>query len=246
MSSEHPPELTESFRILSRLLLSDENVESTLARIAELSVEAIPGCDWAGISLVEPEGIRTVGATDDLVTEIDALQYETGEGPCLSAIKESERAVMFEISSMAEDTRWPAFSSRAVERGVMSLLAYTLGVPEHSVLGSLNLYARAAGAFNREDERVGTIFAAHAAVALANAQSLARAEKRAEDLKVGLASRDLIGRAKGILMERDQCTDEEAFQVLVHVSQQLHRKLRDVAHDVVESVSDDRTPVDPS
>lgn len=240
MALEHPPELVESFRTLSSLLLANENVETTLARIAELSVRTIPGCDWAGISLVESGTIRTVGATDDLVNQIDDLQYETGEGPCLSAIKESERAVMFEIASMEEDTLWPEFSSRAVETGVMSLLAYTLGVPEQDVLGSLNLYARRAGAFDQEDERVGTIFAAHAAVALANAQSLARAEKRAGDLEVGLESRDLIGRAKGILMERDHCTDEEAFQVLVHVSQHLHRKLRDVAGDVVESLSDKR------
>ncbi|HYI46690.1 MAG TPA: antitermination regulator, partial [Actinomycetota bacterium] len=85
----YPSDLEESFQSLSTFLAIGEQVDVTLARIATLSVAVIPHCDFAGVSLVEPDGIRTVGHTTDLVKEIDEIQYATGQGPCLSAIKET-------------------------------------------------------------------------------------------------------------------------------------------------------------
>ena len=233
--NDYPPHLNESIASLARLLLPAKELDDVLAHISSLSVATVEGCDFAGVSLVEQRTLRTVGETADIVRELDTLQYEMSEGPCVSAISEADRGSTFEIESMAEDSRWPHFSARAGEKGVSSLLAYTLGVRETGVLGALNLYARRPYAFGPEDSQVATVFAAHAAVALANARGLAEATKRVRELEEGIASRDIIGQAKGILMERERCTDEEAFAILTRVSQHLNRKLRDVAQDVIES-----------
>jgi GAF domain-containing protein len=186
---------------------------------------------------VEPDGIRTVGHTTDLVKEIDEIQYTTGQGPCLSAIKEAgPRGVpsTYEIPSMADDTSWPEFSARARKRGLASLLAFGL-IAGDRALGSLNLYATSPHAFQAPDRTIGAIFAAHAAVALANAQTLERARLRVDELLEGYAHREAIGQAKGILMERERCSEDQAFEILRKASQRLHKKLREVAKDVIDS-----------
>lgn len=234
---KYPRDLDESFEGLSHFLAVGENIDDTLARIATLSVAVIPHCDFAGVSLVESGGIRTVGHTTDLVKEIDEIQYETGQGPCLSAIEEPRRsggAATYEIPSMDEDETWPEFSARARQRGLASLLAFSLLSRDHA-LGSLNLYATLPHAFDAPDRRIGAIFAAHATVALANAQTLEVARKRVDELLEGYAHRDVIGQAKGILMERENCSEDQAFEILRAASARLHRKLREVAKDVVES-----------
>ncbi|CAN5777831.1 GAF and ANTAR domain-containing protein [soil metagenome] len=232
---DYPPLLNASIHALAGLLLPAEGLDDVLARISSLSVATVEGCDYAGVSLVEPNALRTVGETADIVRELDLMQYEIGEGPCVSAIREADKAPIFEIGSMSEDSRWPAFSERAMEKGVSSLLAHTLGIRETGVLGALNLYARRPHAFRPEDGQVATVFATHAAIALANARGLADATRRVRELEEGIASRDIIGQAKGILMERERCTDDEAFAILTRVSQHLNRKLRDVAQDVIQS-----------
>lgn len=240
--SESSQRLADAFETLARILTSKEDVESTLEKISTMSVEIINGCDYAGISLVEPGTIRTVGYTDPIVLEVDAIQYETGEGPCLSATEApvDGSSISYEIPVMAEDGRWPNFSSRAASRGLASLLAYALRVSKsESALGSLNLYARRPHAFDDDDRDVAAIFAAHASVTPSNAQALERAEKRVHELETGLATRDVIGQAKGILMERENCTEEEAFALLTRASQLLHVKLRDIARDVVSHPDQD-------
>lgn len=234
---EYPKDLAASFEALSGLIAPAENVDTTLSRIATLSVAVIPHCDYAGVSLVEPGTIRTVGHTTELVKEIDEIQYATGQGPCLSAISDPRQSgvpATYEIHSMATDTKWPEFSARANERGLESLLAFTLLMKERT-LGSLNLYATQPNVFETEDRSIGAIFAAHAAVALANAQTLHEARDRVDQLLKGYASRDAIGQAKGILMEREKCSEDEAFKLLIAASSRLHKKLREVAKDVIDS-----------
>ena len=240
----YPPDLKASFKSLSDSLAPEEKVDTTLGRIANLSVQIVHGCDFSGVSLVENGSIRTVGHTSPLVKEIDEIQYATHQGPCLSAIGDEggpDGPRTFEIVSMAEDRTWPEFSSRAADKGLNSLLAFTLRTPQ-KVLGSLNLYATRPEAFDFADRTIGAIFAAHASVALANAQAMERAQRRVDELLDGYAHREVIGQAKGILMEREGCTEEQAFAILARVSQRLEKRLRDVAMDVIESRSSEDPP----
>ncbi|WP_142063664.1 ANTAR domain-containing protein [Pseudonocardia kunmingensis] len=95
-------------------------------------------------------------------------------------------------------------------------------------LGALNLYSDRVDAFDDESEHVGLLLASHAAVAMAGAQ-------QQENLRAAIATRDLIGQAKGILMERYKVSEDQAFAILVRASQNANRKLRDVAEQLGSS-----------
>jgi putative methionine-R-sulfoxide reductase with GAF domain len=235
-----PEELTESLTALARVLISQEDVASTTQRIAELAVKLVGGGDYAGISLVRRGEIKTIGATDQLVEDLDYIQYEVGEGPCLSSIREQES---FQIDDMCADTHWPNFSARACSAGVGGLLAFVLKVSDDS-LGALNLYSRWANAFSPEDRVAGALFATYAAIALANAQTHASDVERVAELERGLATRDVIGTALGIVMERDKLTSAQAFEHLRSESQRRNEKLRTIASQIV--LSTERTSADPT
>jgi cell division protein FtsL len=128
------------------------------------------------------------------------------------------------VSNMAGEDRWPEFAKRATQLGVGSMLSFQLYVVGDN-LGALNLYNREPDAFDDESEHVGLLFASHAAVAMVGAQ-------RNEQLNRAMGTRDLIGQAKGILMERHKLTAEQAFLLLVRASQATHTKLRDIAEQL--------------
>ena len=237
----YPERLLSSFKELSSLVLSEESVTSTLDVVALLAVETIPTCDVASISLVRPQEILTVGASDDIAFSLDAIQYETGEGPCLDAIEKN--ATWFLIQEMSSDTTWPAFSSGAGYLGFESLLAFTLRL-DSDTLGALNLYARAASAFGDEDIDSGAIFAAHAAVALANAQASGGRDEGNHELHEAVVSQEVIARAVGILMEKEFRTADEAFRTLEDRAAHLNLRLRDSAQEVVSAADRDRADLE--
>lgn len=128
------------------------------------------------------------------------------------------------------------FSAAAVELGALGMMCFQLYV-EGDDLGALNLFARKAFAFDDESEHIGLLFASHAAVAYSSAQERAGLVRK-------VASRQVIGQAQGILMERHKVTAEQAFALLVRVSQQRNDKLRSVAENLVHSGHLGRVPAD--
>jgi GAF domain-containing protein len=203
---------------VARSFDAEPDPANLLQMIADGAKDNIPGATGAGITVHEAGKFTSVAITEPFVLAIDELQYQHNEGPCLSALRDHATV---RVDDMAAESRWPQFSREAAQRGVGAMLSFQLYV-ERSEIGALNLYARSPGAFDDESEEVGLLFATHAAIALASAQAKA-------NLRIAIATRDLIGQAKGILMERYKITDEQAFQLLVHRSQQSHSKLREVA-----------------
>jgi GAF domain-containing protein len=223
-------QIAQSLEELHNLLLEEEDMDSTLRVIAEIATRAVEGCDCAGITLVENDVVLSTACTDELCAEIDRGQYATGEGPCVDAIRTNR---MMRLSKAATDERWPKFGPLAERHAVESVLGLPLEV-KGRVLGALNLYGRQQDAFLDADVDVSTLLATHAAVVLANAQAFESSARQVEQLAQALESRAIIERAKGILMEREKCSADEAFQMLVRASQSLNRKLRRVAEEVVD------------
>ncbi len=210
---------------LARTLEGEDSVEGTLDGIVHAAVDTVPGARYAGITQVDGRRtLRTTAATDELVHRVDIAQYEAGEGPCLSTLHDQQTV---RLADMAAEKRWPGFTGRATELGIGSMLSFQLYVTEEN-LGALNLYALQARAFTDESEQIGLLFATHAAVAVADALKL-RQLTRALDV------RDLIGQAKGVLMERHRLTGDQAFARLVRVSQTTNTKLVEVARRLVET-----------
>ncbi|MDP9984811.1 GAF domain-containing protein [Pseudarthrobacter oxydans] len=210
---------------IARELQHKEDPESMLAGIVHASLELVPHAAEASVSLVT--GRRTIesrAASSDLPRRVDALQSETGQGPCLDASYEKR---VVSVPDLSTDRRWPDFSRQAFELGARSMLSFQLFVNgDH--LGALNLFGNDVGVFDAESERIGALVAAHAAVAVAGSQQVSQ-------LTLALDTRDLIGQAKGILMERYKITAQQAFLLLSRASSELNIKLREVAEQLTVS-----------
>ena len=215
-------ELAQTLSALARTLEAEDDTERMLGDLVTAAVAQIPGADEGSISVVRARrDVVSQSPSSDLPERVDALQAEVGEGPCLDAVFE-DRVV--HVPDLRTETRWPHFAARAAEAGAASMLSFRLWV-EGDNLGALNLYGRETHAFTEESEQVGLLFVSHAAVAMAGAQKQDR-------LLASLDARDLIGQAKGILMERYTIDSLKAFALLVRASQHSNRKLRDIAAEL--------------
>jgi GAF domain-containing protein len=223
-------ELTDNISATVKALFSAGNVQETLAQVADLAVSTIEGCDFAGIFLVEGSEVTTPVCTDPVVTEVDALQHSSGEGPCLDAVTQG---VAFYAGDLADDARWPNFGPEATANGLRSLLAVPLVI--NGTPGALNLYARYPHAFGVIDRGRGLLLAAMAGLAFTSAQTHEDEERRAANLHAALATREVIGQAQGILMERERLSSDQAFDILRRASQHLNLKLRDIAQNLVDT-----------
>lgn len=207
---------------IARSLQNEEDQGLMLDEVIRAAVELVPGASHGSISrVIGREQVISEHSTGPLPVQVEAAQTELGQGPCLDSVYEQ---VTVRLSDTATDRRWPQFSRRALELGVGSMLAIQLYVDGDN-LGALNLFATEPDAFDDESEHIGLLFAAHAAVALAGSQQVTT-------LQQAVASRDVIGQAKGILMERHHLSADQAFRVLARVSQQENRKLREVAEEL--------------
>ncbi len=215
--------VAEMFADVARSLAAPGDLQAKLDKIVHLAVDQLGGCEFAGMSLVSGRRITSPAASSDVPRIVDAIQSQVGEGPCLDAIKEHE---VFQTGDLPAERRWPQFAQRAFqETGIRSILALRLFVEEET-MGALNLYSSQRDAFDETDVALASVFAAHAGIAMLSARREQQLERRAD-------SRDLIGRAKGILMAQSKVDDDRAFEMLRRASQRLNIKLVDVAERVI-------------
>jgi GAF domain-containing protein len=219
---------------LSRILLSEESLESILDKVTSLAERSIPGTEAVSITLLRPAGPITAASSGHLATAADELQYGADEGPCLDAARLN---VIRVVDDMTTDDRWPTYGPHAAAAGVRSSLSVPLGVKDRTV-GAMNIYACGRDAFDDSAIEAAEGFAGHAAVAITNAELYLTTVELARQLNVALETRGVIEQAKGILMARQGCTADDAFAILKERSQHENVKLRDVAARVVAEVHD--------
>lgn len=203
---------------LAREMQAETTVEALLERITAAAVYEVDGAEHAGISEADGKHVHTRASTHELVTTIDDLQYRIEDGPCLTSLREQ---VTVRSDDLAAEDRWPRFAPAASGAGVRSMLSVQLFVDGDN-LGVLNLYNTKPNAFDETSENAAMLLAAHAAVAWKGA----RVEG---NLRTALETRDVIGQAKGILMERFKIDAAAAFDLLILASQRTNIKVRDVA-----------------
>ena len=223
-------DLQDSLARLARLGSGQLGLEDLLTRVATYAVQAIPGADGAGLTLLENDRSNTIVATAPFVSEIDDIQYGLGQGPCVSAAAE---AVTVQSGSLGSDPRWPNFGGRVARLGVHSVVSLPLITPD-GVVGAMNVYAHDKHAFDDRAAELGEFFALPAAIAVQNAQVLAQTRRLAERLQVALDSRGVIDRAVGIMMSRSGDSERDVLERLRTLSQHEHRKLTEVARSVVD------------
>jgi hypothetical protein len=226
-TNARPTLLALAFADIAEQLYTAESVDDVLLRIAESAVATVQGCGMASITLSGRDGYATAASTHPGALEVDLAQYETSEGPCLDAIRTPQV-----YASAFPDGRWPKLGARPIDSGVHSAVSYHLSAasPQSAdpVEGSLNAYGLAESAFDDVAREIGFVLAVHASSAV-RAVAQRKSTDTGLDLQKALMSRDVIGQAKGILMERLRVTPDDAFDILRRASQSLNLKLREVA-----------------
>lgn len=205
---------------------TDSGLEAALASVVAGARSAVEGVE-ASVSLIDRRGTMTTWApSSESVRRLDEAQADLREGPCLDASRLASGEGLVRAPDLAAaDSPWPRWGALAVEAGFVGVLS--LHLVGRRDAGALNLYSRVVGGLSPSDELVAALYADQAAVAL-------QAGRRVTDLHEALASRDVIGRAKGILAERFAISDAQAFALLVDSSQSTNMKLRDVARWLTE------------
>lgn len=219
-------ELAVALADMARDLLAQDTVQGTLDRIVVHAVKLISGCDAAGIMVVRDRRVQTLAATSELVRKSDRIQDELSEGPCFDAARHEQD--VYRIGDMASAApRWPGYAQRASDLGIGSVIGYRLFTAEQN-LGALDFYSTRPHAFTESSEQMGWLLASHAAVGFASARNDAQ-------LREAISTRQDIGEALGIIMERYRIGEDEAFAVLRKASQDHNIKLRDLARTVTET-----------
>ncbi|MBE1549655.1 GAF domain-containing protein [Mycobacterium sp. OAS707] len=218
-------DLAQRMAELARASAAPRSVDDVLADVTAATRELIPGTDAAGILLVGRGGkFESLAGTSELPHQLDELQMTFNEGPCVEAALDE---VIVRTDDFRTDERWPKYSPAVVEIGILSGLSIKLYTAERTA-GALNMFAFKPHAFDGEDETTGVVLAAHAAAAIL-------ASRHGEQLESALSTRDRIGQAKGIIMERFGVDDVQAFEMLRKLSQDGNTRLVDVAQRVIDT-----------
>ncbi len=186
------------------------------------AVSVIPGTLAAAVETMSPAGIleAPVAENDVVARAVRQAQNAALQGPCLDALRNIKQVVVLDV---ARDDRWPGLAAAAASGGVKAIVCTPMEV-DGRLVGALSLFSDADG-YDDEVLTLARIFAAHAGVALTGA-------RRIEDVNAALSSRDVIGQAKGILMERFKVTPDVAFAMLVRTSANTNTKLRAVCDEL--------------
>jgi GAF domain-containing protein len=206
----------------------DTDSDTVIAELAEHAAVEIPGAQYAGVTVTRNrKTIETPAASHIYPILLDKIQQRHREGPCLESAWEK---TTIHIADLENDPRWPKYREDALaETPIRSIMAFQLFIADQT-MGALNVYAEQPNAFDEESEEVGLIFATHSAVAWNSA-------RRDEQLQKALASRDAIGQAKGMIMERYGIGAIQAFDMLRKLSQDNNVPLTRIAQELIEKSS---------
>jgi hypothetical protein len=216
---------------LSRIVQSSSQPggpNATLGIMTAAAKESIPGVDAVSVSVKDSRGAyRTLAPTDQLADDADWAQYDLGEGPCMDAASGEQ---MVYSGRIGNDGRYRRYGPQAADLGVVSQLAFEMFTAD-GTFGGLNLYARSADAFDDDVRGLAELFAHQGAAAMGYAAKV-------RTYNQALSSRQLIGEAVGLIMERHTLDETGAFHLLSRLSQTGNIKLRTLAAEIVESVNE--------
>lgn len=212
------------------LLLTEEKVVAAVHSLARAAKDSVPGTIGAGVSLLDSRGTRTSsGYTDSIVQQADAVQYQLGEGPCLTAWA-TERPVL--VSDVHGEHRWPEWRRAVQQLPVRSVVTAPL-IAGREAIGSLKLYSSGPHTYDGSSGRLLELFAAPAATLIAHIQASEAPQKLTEGLRQSLYSRDVVNRACGVLMERQAVPHEAALRQLIKAARDRGATLQQVSEAVL-------------
>jgi GAF domain-containing protein len=236
MQADHDPlrsvgdELAAVHARLAGILLTEQTMETALQLITSLATDTLAGSLGSGVTLMRADGLpATSAATDPLVDTLDQLQYELGEGPCLTAW--AATAIVRSDDLTAED-RWPTWSRRAAQLDMRAVLSAPLEAGGAS-FGAVKVYSSTPAAYDERSEDLLRRFADQAAIFVSNVHTAQTAQRIGDELKKTLWSRDVIATARGIVMARKGLDSDGANRQLFALARRARIPLRELAERIV-------------
>jgi hypothetical protein len=222
------PELLTTFRSMAEVVYSGDSYEAVYEALCRSAVEFVDGCDHASLMLRQHGRNRTAAASDDVARTIDQMEVDLGEGPCIDAMDDDEPNQHL-CTDLTSGSKWPALAARIrQETSVKGMAGFRLRRDGEKV-GALNVFSDTPGALTEHSLDQAIVLTAFVSIAMA---ALERGEE-ASTLRRGLESNREIGKAIGLLMAMHNISDDQAFEMLSKVSQEMNIKLAEVASQVV-------------
>jgi transcriptional regulator with GAF, ATPase, and Fis domain len=215
------------------LLVESPDLDAFLDKIAHLAAEVVTPAAGCGITVRRDGQPFSPATSNELAAQVDQLQYDADEGPCLDALRSG---TVVQVDDLSQEKRWDDYRPHAVAHGVVSSLSLPL-IVDGERLGALNLYSTDRGAFDGPPRERAEAFAAQCTAALTLGLRQVHQAQVQQQLAEAMVSSSVIDQAIGILMGQQRCTANIAFDLLRQASQNRNRKLRDIAADVITKVS---------
>jgi hypothetical protein len=228
MPATFPPELLTTFRSMADVVYSGDSYENVYDALCRSAVEMVDGCDHASLMLRQHGRNTTAAATDDVARRIDEMEVELGEGPCIDAMDDDEPDQHL-CTDLTSGSKWPALALRIRQETTVKGMAGFRLRRDGAKVGALNVFSDTPGALSQHSLDQAIVLSAFASIAMA---ALERGEE-AVTLRRGLESNREIGKAIGLLMAMHGISDDQAFEMLAKVSQEMNIKLAEVASQVV-------------
>jgi len=243
MNATHPPDNRSraagsadeatAYASLSKLVFADRPLADTLEKVSVLATQALSETPEVSLTLIEGERAWTAATSGPEALHLDQRQYDLGSGPCLDAARYGET---IKLTIDGSDQPYPEFRQAAQWGGVSHTMSIGLSTGDQ-VMGAMNIYNSTGRPFSDDSDRVARAIAVCVGIVLANVERYRQTAARAAQLEVALQSRAPIEQAKGILMTRHRCTSEEAFKMLIRLSQEQNVKLRVIAQNLVDQAT---------
>lgn len=225
----------EGFAQLSEILVFDKPLGGTAQDVVDLARSSLDQCDGVGMQLLDRDGLGARATTDTRSFELEALQDELDDGPCVECLRTGE---LHDLEPVTSDERWPSFAPPARRMGLIACLALPL-IAQGRLIGALNLYAWPIGGFAGWDRQRCSIFARQASISLASAQVYTHSQLLITGLEARLAAADdVIDQAHGVLMALEHTTLEAAITRLSELADAQTSTLDSAAQSVLDSLAD--------
>jgi hypothetical protein len=208
-----------------------EVVDAALRLVVALAHATVTGADGVSVMLSRAGSLATVAATDETISGMDADQYATGQGPCVSAATDGHRIY---VESLDTEIRWPEFIPRAKQRGINSILSMPL-LTRGRPLGALNIYSNRAGAFSDPEQPLATLCAQQASDLLASTAVSVSAEDLSVRIRYALEVRETVTLAVGVVMTREGVSADDAHALLLQSAHRAAIPLGEQAQAIVAS-----------
>ena len=225
--------LTHLFVEVADTLVDDFDLVDFLQNLTDHAA-AISGADAVGLMLADQDGrLRFMASSNETGEMLELLQLQNAEGPCLDCFIGKRPVINADLAAASE--RWPRFAPSALAAGFRSVHAFPMRLRD-TVIGALNLFGRAQSEFAEDEVRVVQAMADVATIALLQERSIARSDALTGQLQGALNSRVLLEQAKGAFAQREGTSPEEAFTRLRARARSNHRRLIDVAEEVLSEI----------